>query len=451
MSTTERDVQTRQPNVIWIFGDQHRGQCLGCMGDPDAVTPNVDRMATEGLHFTHAVSGGPTCTPFRGSLLTSRYTHECAPQNGDPIPEGMPTISTVLRQNGYQTCYLGKWHLAGAGNRRGGWKKLVPEWQRADWDEWIGYDNNNAQWNCWVHGGLGDDFFHYKLDGYETDVLTDMLLKRIEGWGKEQQNHSENARPFFAVLSVQPPHDPCAAPEEWTARFQPGAITRRPNIPDIDWVSSLYHRRIGGYHAQVANLDHNVGRVRQALLDNDLFGNTYIFFFSDHGDMLGSHARFNKSVPHEESIRIPMVIAAGHRRVGQLAVDHPINHVDIAPTTLGFCGIEKPADMRGFDYSPLWRQRDLEDAPDSAFVQECGPFGKIHPNGWRAIVTRDGWKYAGTPAGPWLLFNVKDDPYEMTNLVFVSHYFEKRRELHGRLREWIAATDDDFDLPELTW
>ncbi len=434
----------KRPNIIWIFGDQHRGQAMSCMGDPNVLTPNLDRMAVEGLHVTTAVSGGPTCTPFRGSLLTSRYPHECAPENGAPIPEGMPTISTVLRKNGYRTCYLGKWHLAGKLPGVSGNKRIVPEEQRRDWDEWIGYDNNNWQWKCPVQTGFGDDFKSWFLDGYETDCLTDMLLERVKGWGREQCE-SEDAKPFFAVLSVQPPHDPSVAPPE---HYRGGKVEARPNVPEIKWVRDFFNKQIKGYYAQVENLDWNVGRIRKALYEGGLAENTLIFYFSDHGSMLGSHARFNKSVPYEESIRIPFIIG-GAKRIGQLSEDVLINHVDIAPTTLGFCGIDVPDYMRGFDYSELWnRNHDLE-IPDAALLQECGGFGGIHPDGWRCIVTRDGWKYAVTPAGPWLLFNLHDDPYEMCNLVFISHLYKKRRELHDRLQAMLIDVDDDFKMPDL--
>ena len=446
-----KDGEVKRPcNVIWIFGDQHRGQAMGCMGDPNALTPNLDRMAVEGLHFTHAISGAPTCTPFRGSLLTSRHAHECAPENGDPLPQGIPTISTTLRENGYQTCYLGKWHLAGEKNREGGWRKLVPEWQRKDWDEWIGYDNYNAQWDCWIHSGFGENLSCQRLEGYETDVLTDMQIERINKWGKEQKEN-ENAKPFFSVLSVQPPHDPSVASQEWMEKFKPGAMTKRPNVPDIDWVNSFYNKQIGGYYAQVANLDHNVGRIRQALYENNLEHNTIIFYFSDHGSMLGSHGRFNKSVPYEESIRIPMIIYGGRKRIIQLSTDALINHVDIAPTTLGMCGIQKPDYMRGFDYSGLYTQKKVDDSPTSAILQECGGFSTISPKGWRAIVTRDGWKYAVTGESTWLLFNLNQDPYEMCNLVFISHYYEKRRELHELLTQKLKEIDDPFAMPTLEW
>ncbi|MCF6177647.1 MAG: sulfatase [Victivallaceae bacterium] len=434
----------KRPNIIWVFGDQHRGQAMSCMGDHNVSTPNLDRMAVEGLHITSALSGCPTCTPFRGALLTSRYPHECAPENGSPLPAGMPTISTVLRENSYYTCYLGKWHLAGEKTGVPGNQRIVPEYQRKDWDEWIGYDNNNQQWKCPVQTGFGKDFKRWYLDGYETDCLTDMLLERIRGWGENQQGNV-NADPFFAVLSVQPPHDPSVAPQKF---YRAGKIEIRPNVPNIKWVRDFLNKQIKGYYAQVENLDWNLGRIRQTLADYDLDDNTLIFYFSDHGSMLGSHARFNKSVPYEEAIRIPFIIG-GAKRLAQLSEDVLLNHVDIAPTTLGFCGIDIPGFMRGFDYSGLWGKRNLDNVPEEALLQECGGLSQIHPEGWRAIVTRDGWKYAVTPDAPWLLFNLNETPDELYNLVYVTHYYQKRRELHNRLQILLDKVNDNFKMPRI--
>ena len=108
-----------KPNVIWLFGDQHRAQALACNGDPNVRTPNIDNLAASGVNFTSAVSGFPLCCPFRGSLLTGRYPHHCVPGHEYPIPEGQPTIANVLRDNGYHTAWFGKWHLGGFHERDG--------------------------------------------------------------------------------------------------------------------------------------------------------------------------------------------------------------------------------------------------------------------------------------------------------------------------------------------
>lgn len=441
-----------RPNILWILGDQHRAQALSCMGETNLATPNLDQLASEGRHFTHAVSGMPLCCPFRGSMLTSRYPHLCVPGHEYPLPDGTPTIVQPLKQAGYYTGYFGKWHLDGWHERDGrAAMHIVPPERRFGFDEWIGYDNNNAQYDCWVHGGVGDKAFHYKLPTYETDALTDLLIKYLkERAGEAAQGR---ARPFFGVLSVQPPHDPYVAPPEYMARHKPEALKLRPNVPHVASVEQRARREYAGACAQIENLDWNVGRVRKALAEMGLDKNTWIFFFSDHGDMHGSHGQFRKMTPYEEAIRVPMIVAGGasvaKAKGGRDAT--PMNHVDIAATTLGLAGVPKPAAMQGTDYSArVLGSGGTEGEPDSAFLQSVVPtmHGDSVDRPWRGVVTRDGWKYVCLEGQPWLLFNLNEDPYEQVNLAFNTRFRAARTRLQQRLAEWIAQTGDKFPLPK---
>ena len=441
------------PNIIWIFGDQHRAQALGCAGDPNLHTPNIDRLAAQGLSLTAAVAGTPLCCPYRGSLLTGRYPHNCVPGHQYQLPPEQPTIAHAFKAGGYQTAYFGKWHLDGWQERDGrAAMHIVPPERRGGFDDWLGYENNNSQWDCWVHGGEDDTALFYRLPGYETDALTDLFIDYLTARGREQAD--ADGQPFFAVLSVQPPHDPYLAPEEWMAGHTPGLIQLRPNVPDIPRVVERARRDLAGYYAMIENLDWNVGRIRTALDEADLDHNTHIVFFSDHGDMHGSHGQFRKTSPWEEALRVPFIISGhlpyyGHRQ-GQQPV--PINHVDVAPTTLGLCGIDAPDWMEGTDYSGYRiREREVIDEPDSAFLQLVLP--TRHQNSvdrpWRGIVTRDGWKYAVLEHQPWLLFNLNEDLYEQANLAHNTAFAVERQRLQDRLAAWIDVTGDQFSLPEL--
>jgi len=448
--------ENTHPNVIWIFGDQHRAQATGYMGDPNAHTPNLDRLAAEGLAFTRAVSGFPLCCPFRGSLLTGRYPHHCVPGHEYQMPPDQPTLATVFNAAGYRTSYFGKWHLDGFKEREGrAGLHIIPPERRGGFEEWIGYENNNSQWDCWVHGGAGNDAFQYRLPGYETDALTDLFIDYLDQRGEERfeaQHTDLVARPFFAVLSVQPPHDPYVAPAEWMAHHTPGSVVLRPNVPNVPRVLEQARRELAGYYAQIENLDWNLGRIREALARNDLAENTHIIFFSDHGDMHGSHGQFRKTSPWEEAIRIPFIIGGHTPRYANKdgSVTAPINHVDIAPTTLGLCGIDAPAWMEGTDYSGyrIWG-REVAREPDSAYLQLVVPtmHGDSVDRPWRGIVTRDGWKYLVLEGQPWLLFNLNEDPYEQVNLAHNTRFAHERRALHARLAQWIAETGDTFALP----
>lgn len=440
-------------NAIWIFGDQHRAQALGCNGDPNVNTPSIDRLSAEGLNFEKALSGFPLCCPARGSLLTSRYPHACVPGHQHQMPPDSRTIAHAFKENGYHTAYFGKWHLDGfqeSGGRAA--MHIVPPERRGGFDEWVGFENNNSQWDCWVHGGEGDAAFHERLRGYETDCLTDMLVAHIEERGRLADTGDDE--PFFAALSVQPPHDPYVAPAEFMARHNPASLELRSNVPGIDSVEARARRDLAGYYAMIENLDWNVSRIRSALTEAGLEHDTHLIFFSDHGDMHGSHGQFRKTSPWEESIRVPFIVGGiSPRYVGRSGRSASLlNHVDVAPTTLGLCGIEKPDWMDGYDYSSeRIGGRSKESAPDSAFMQAVIPtgHGDSIDRPWRGLVTDDGWKYVALEGQPWMLFNLNEDPFELANHAYNAKYGVERKRLQERLAQWIADTGDRFDLPDL--
>jgi arylsulfatase A-like enzyme len=438
----------KRPNVIWVMSDQQRAMLLSCNGDPNVSTPNIDTLADLGVNFARAVGGYPLCCPFRGSMLTSRYPHKCVPGHEYRLPPEMPTIADVFNENGYDTAYFGKWHLDGFHEKDGrAAMHIVPPERRGHFKKWVGYENNNSQYDCWVHGGEGASAFHYRLPGYETDCLTDLLLSYLDARREEDQ-------PFFAVLSVQPPHNPYIAPPRFMDRHNPAKMALRKNVPDIPEVQERARREYAGACAMVEDMDWNVGRIRQKLEETGLMENTHVLYFSDHGDMHGSQGLFLKTNPYEESIRVPFILGGGRTHYGVSSsrrVDYPINHVDIAPTTLGLCGIPAPKWMEGTDYSAVRLGGALPEVPDSAYLQNVVP--TRHENStefaWRGVVTRDGWKYVCFENMPWLMFNLNDDPFEQRNMAHNSLYRDKRHELNSRLKRWVEETGDDFPLPQM--
>lgn len=460
----------RRPNVIWIFGDQHRAQALGYRGDPNVFTPNIDRLAREGISFDNAVAGCPWCTPFRGSLLTSRYPHKNVYRTPQQMDPSFPTVATAFNEAGYHTAYVGKWHLDGGldGSEQPTRRQAfhhIPEDRRGGFNYWMGYENNNAQYNCYVHGTDSDE--PVRLQGYETDALTDLFINHISDHVKSTQKterisgdmsrgHEGEYEPFFGVLSVQPPHDPYVSPAEFTKNHNVGTLKLRPNVPDVPWVRDMATRELSGYYGMIENLDYNLGRIRDALEAMGVDNETHIFFFADHGDSHGSHGMFRKSNPYEESVRIPCIVGGTSycQEVGGAGrSDAVFNHVDFAPTALGLCGIDKPAHMKGVSYAHLCDAKieKKNDEPDSAYMQMVVP--KTFPNGvdipWRGVVTRDKWKYVCLPDQRWMMFNLNDDPYEQANLAFNTKFRAQRDRLHGILSEWVEKTDDEFALPVL--
>ncbi|NOU36551.1 MAG: sulfatase [Kiritimatiellaceae bacterium] len=440
-------------NAIWIFGDQHPAHALSCNGNVNLQTPEIDRLAAEGVNFTRAVSGSPLCCPFRGSLITSLYPHECVPGHQDPMPQNVPTVANAFAAEGYETAYFGKWHLDGFKENfdRRGAMHIIPRERRGGFDTWIGYENNNSQWDCWVHGHMedGSNVEHHLLPGYESDCLTDYMIDFLK------QRDSKQNKPFFAVLSVQPPHNPNVAPPEYMEKHKPEDLKLRPNVPNIPGVLERTRRDLSGAYAQIENLDWNVGRIRKALEETGLDKDTVILFFSDHGDMHGSHGQHYKTCPWEESVRVPFIISGPARltQQGGRKSDAVINHVDIAPTTLGLCGLTVPTWMRGYDYSPIYLddREQLPEMPDSAFLQIVVPtcHADSTDRAWRGIVTTDGWKYVVLEHQPWLMFNLNDDPYELANMAHNTRYKVERKRLHDRLVQWIRETGDTFTMPEI--
>jgi arylsulfatase A-like enzyme len=481
---------TKRPNVIWIMADQMRAQATGYAGDPNVHTPNLDRLAAEGVLFTHAVSGSPLCCPFRGAMVTGRYPHNSGmPGHQSPMPADTRTIAHQFRDAGYRTCYIGKWHLDGNRPELGSEtfgdrfapKRIIPPERRGGFQDWWAYENNNRPFDCHVHTDYSGEMRQFRLPGYETDCLTDILV----GWLRDHTGRHEagemvsrafemsghphllarsparragtSGEPFFAVLSVQPPHNPYTAPEATMAHHTPGEIRLRPNVPPAAGVQEQARRDLAGYYAAIERLDWNIGRLRRALDEMGLAGDTYLVFFSDHGDMHGSHGQWRKTAPWEESIRIPFIVGGPSREhQTSFRTTIPINHVDIAPTTLGLCGLQPPPSMEGTNYAPALQRNatgpDEKGLPDSAFIGIPVPtgHGDSIDRAWRGVVTRDGWKYVCLENQPWLMFNLNEDPYELANLAHNTRFRAKRRELHERLARWIEETGDSFALPDLS-
>jgi len=435
--------------------DQMRGQAMSIAGDPNVLTPNLDRMARGGVWLSGALSGFPLCCPARGAMVTGRYPHLCVPGHQYPLDPEIPTIADAFNAAGYRTAWFGKWHLDGfhESSGRAAWHIIPPE-RRGRFRTWIGYDNNNSQYDCWVHGH--DDTTEVplqRLPGHETGALTDMLLQHIT-------RHRDE--PFFACVSVQPPHDPYIAPDEASAaRHNPAVLQLRPNVPPVAAIEQRARRDLAGYYAQIEDIDRNVGRLLTHLSDLGIADRTYVIFVSDHGNQLGCHGHFEKMTPYEEAIRVPWLIYGGERwhyrynwsgRVPLIP-----NHVDLPATSLGLATLPVPSDMQGYDYSQFLRTPwttpgILDDAPQEAYLQCVVPteHAASVDMPWRGLVTRDGWKYVAFENQPYLLFNLNDDPYELANLAHHAHARETRRDLNERLRAWIAKTGDTFTLPAFT-
>ena len=441
-------------NMIWIIADQLRADMLSCNGDLNVSTPHIDALAEGGVNFTRSVSTFPLCCPARGSFLTGLYPHHSTLGHEYRMPPDQITIADVLNGRGYHTAYIGKWHLDGWHEKDGRAAfHVVPPERRGGFAYWMGYENNNAQYDCYVHGGGADvpEQPPKKLEGYETDALTTLFLDHLAQRPK--------GKPFFAVLSVQPPHNPYVAPERNT-HYDPEELILRPNmlpeIPRYDEFARYNRQNLANAYAMVENFDENVGRVISWLKEQNLYENTILMVFSDHGDCHGAHGWQRKTNPYEESIRVPFIIGGmdfvrdPSLRGGRLP--YVFSTVDVAPTTLGLLNVPVPHNWEGYDYADAARRKAQDfSLPESAYIQSIIP--EHHPHStelpWRGIVTQDGWKYVCLEGMPWMLFDLNNDPYELRNMAYYGLARRERPRLHALLEDWIRRTGDVFTLPEI--
>ena len=280
--------ESKQPNIVFVFADQMRAHAMGCMGNEQVITPCLDKMASEGLLVTNALSAQPVCTPYRAQLLTGRYGHSTGVIHNDiRLPDSETLISEQMKKAGYATGYIGKWHLSGkrqdpvdAKNRRG-------------WDFWAvrnaSHDHHNPVY--W----LNDSKAPIRVPGWEPEVQTDLAIEFI---------NEKKRDPFCLFLSFGPPHNPYRAPKRYRDMYKGKKLKNRPNVPDGEFSLGKNNNKkksVGSsdaklngtkilldYYAMVTSLDICMGRINDALVDAGISENTIVVFTSDHGDMLGS-------------------------------------------------------------------------------------------------------------------------------------------------------------------
>ena len=422
----------KQPNVIFVFADQWRQQATGYAGDPNVKTPNLDTLAKESINMTHAVSGCPVCTPYRASMLTGQrpLTHGQF-INDVPLQLHGTSIAQAFAGAGYDTAYIGKWHVDGHGR-----DAYIPPERRLGFDYWKVLECTHKYNQSAYYGGNSEE--KQEWQGYDAIAQAKDAEAYIRNHGRE--------KPFFMVLAWGPPHTPYGtAPAEFRDLYNPDTLKLRPNVPGT--FAEQARKLLAGYYGHCSALDSCMGRLLATLKESGMAENTIVVFTSDHGDMLGSQGQKNKQSPWDESIRVPFLLRyPGLKGWNPRKVEALIDAPDIMPTLLGLCDIPIPSSVEGLDFSE-YLAGGADPSDGTALITCPSPFGQ-----WPA--SRGGREYRGLRTarynyvrdlqGPWLLYDNEKDPYQIRNLVNESETQSLREDLDRRLQAKLASNRDQF-------
>ena len=420
MSSTNAD----QPNIIFIQADDQGAWALGCAGNAEIRTPNLDRLAATGLHFENFFCVSPVCSPARASILTGRIPSQhgvhdwlragnstVEPDRGGELIaylEGLTAYTDVLAQNGYTCGISGKWHLGDAHHAQKGFSY------------WEVHAKGGGPY---YQGPMIKDGAAYEEPRYVTDVFTENALAFLA-------TQQDSAQPFYLSIHYTAPHSPWDRDnhphdlyDDYHANCPFDSI---PNVPAHPWqINSAPQGRtdeerraiLSGYYAAVTAMDTGIGRVLDWLEENGLRENTLVFFTSDNGMNMGHHGIYGKgngTFPqnmYDTSVKVPMIISRpGHIAQGQV-IESLLSHYDIMPTLLDYVGLDTPdADqLPGQSFAGLLQGEPAAGHGHVVVFDEYGPV---------RMIRNEAWKYVHRyPYGPHELYNLEEDPDEHSNLI----------------------------------
>jgi len=416
----------RRPNVVVFFTDQQRWDTTGLHGNPLDLTPNLDRVAQQNLHVAHSFTCQPVCGPARSCLQTGLYatTTGCW-RNSIPLPPDSRTLAHYFGEAGYDTGYIGKWHLY---DREV--EGPVPADRRFGYDYWLASNVLEFTSDAYDTVLYDNDDNEQRLPGYRVDAVTDAAIRYVD-------THQDD--PFFLFVSYIEPHHqnhiddyppPTGYRERYTGRWVP---------PDLAALGGSTHQHLGGYYGMVKRLDEAYGRMQDALRSMGLQDDTIVLFTSDHGNHFKTRNGEYKRSCHESSIRVPTVLSGpGFQGAGQLP--ELVSLIDLPPTVLAAGDIEAPAQMRGHPLQKLL-QEGPGDWPSDVFVQ-------ISESMVGRALRTDRWKYSihAPDRDPvhdassdryeeYCLYDLQNDPHERNNLVDFKNHEDLRKELAERLKQ----------------
>jgi N-acetylglucosamine-6-sulfatase len=438
--------QARRPNTLFVLVDDLRYNCLSLLGHPWLKTPNIDRLGREGVTFTNAFVTTPLCSPSRASYLTGRWVHAHGiidNTNRDEASHKLLTYPALQKKAGYETAFIGKWHMGNDSQPRPGF------------DHWVSFPGQGQYFDPQINrqGKLE------KESGFMTDILNEAALEFLK---------RPRTKPFSLYLAHKAVHGPFTPPEKHKRLYEGAPVTRHPNAnDDYSGKPAIAHgasaqaalaRRAPAAPAAgagqrgpsdetirnqlrlLAAIDDGMGAIYDALRASGNLDNTLIVFTSDNGYFHGDHGLGDKRAAYEESLRIPMLARfPGWAKAGTTVTENVLN-VDIAPTMLAAAGAKPHAQMKGLSLEPLLRGKKTkwrEDFLAEYFFEKPFP----HIPQWKAVRGKD-WKLVQYDAKPeWTeLYNLREDPYEMKNLAGESAAARQRAKLEGRLAGLLRET-----------
>ena len=379
-----------RPNILWIVTTQWRAQACGYAGDPNARTPQLDALAAESVNYTQAVTPHPFGPMARAALLTG----VTSPENGvrdyfDALPVGARTIAHALRARGYATAFFGKW---GVGRRdqqvplvgEAAARVVVPEGERGGFEHWEGFEGGFLLNEPWMHGpGAAPP---RRRGGYQSAVVAE----RFRAWVRR----GGGVGPMFAVVSLEAPHPPYEAPAAGVVPRAPADMVLAANVPRGGDAEAKARRELAGYYAHIEATDRAIGRLRA-----EAAADWVVVVTSVHGDMHGAHGLFRKGWPHEESVRVPLLVCgaggAARREEGAVSL------VDLAGMTKAWADGVEPA--------AVGAEAGISMPSVVGLPQQCDRV-------WRGVRTRARKLVLNADGTPWLFFDLAADPWEMNNL-----------------------------------
>ena len=425
--------EKRKPNIILILSDDQGYWAMGCSGNHEIKTPNLDRMAEQGMRMDSMFCASPVCSPARASIMTGTIPSRNGVQDwiqggnlkegGISYLEGITAYTDVLAKNGYVCGISGKWHLGNS---------FMPQKSFSHW-----YVHQKGSGNYYdapmVRNGEA-----VNEPGYITDVITDDAIGFIE-------SHKNVDDPFYLSVHYTAPHNPWDEeqhPKEYRDLYKDcpfDTAVQEPFHPDAVYRYTPEDAKVSliGYYASITAMDHNIGRIFNCVRCSGLSENTLVIFTSDNGFACGQHGIWGKGNGtlslnmYDTSVKVPAIFwRPGHIPAGVVSKEL-MSHYDLMPTLLEYCGINyQDETLPGRSFAPLLRGKPCVGREEVVIYDEYGPV--------RMIRTKE-WKYVHRyPYGSHELFHLTDDPDERENLVERVEYASIVEDMRLRLTRWFV-------------